>query len=1264
MELSTRFFRRLAILFRRSRFRTELDEEMAFHREQAEREFVAGGMTPEKARFAAIRQLGNSTRLKELSHRQVAFRAEAVVQDLRFALRQSSRHPGFALTAILILTLGMGVSVAIFAFVDAALLEPLPYAQPARLMSVNESSDQSGRWPLSHPDFLDWQRLNKSFTSLDVYSGSGYLLRGNSGAEPVQGERVSGGFFRTLGVRPVLGRDFNQGENRVGGPNVVILSYGAWLHRFGARSEVVGETVDLDNHAYTVIGVLPRSFSFAPSGNAEFWAPINTLSHHEQSRNFYPFLGVGRLRDGVSQAAALTEMKGIAQQLQRQYPNPGREQSADVVPLAEIIVGDVRPILLTLLGGSILLLLIACVNVASLLLVRSESRRREIAVRGALGATPARLTRQFIIEGLVLTVCGSLAGVLAAVGLMRVLARLVPKDMAASMPFLAGVGLNPHTAAFAAAIALLAAVLLAATPTLRLSFLPVREGLAEGGRGAAGLLWRRLGANLVVLELAIAVVLLAGAGLLGQSLYRLLHVPIGFDPNHLATLRVMAQDSAYKDRDKVSALYQEVQLGVSSLPGVEALGLTSLAPVECDCAVDGIRIVGRPAQAEFDDVDERHVSPTYLPTLKAALLRGRFFTDADDSSKPGVALINQTLARKYFAGQDPVGQKIADNEGGFPTQWEIVGVVDDVHEGTLDAPTAPAEYFPIKQTPDHDFTLVVRTSQDAETLLPVLVGTLHRIDPNLGVSDEATMIEKIDATQSALLHRFAAWLVGGFAAMALVLGVVGLYGVIAFSVSQRTREIGVRMALGAQRGSVYALVMRQAGWLTASGLAIGLVCSIGVSMLIRKLLFGVEAWDAITLAGVALLLGLASLAAGFSRAPRRIRESGGRASRRVTRQSDAQGEEGMNAMTRLFRRLAILFGRRRYRTELDEEMAFHREQAEREFMAAGMTPDQARYAAARRFGNSARLRERSHEVVGFRAETILLDLRFAFRQMFKNPSYAVVAILILALGMGVSVAIFGFVDAALLQPLPYSQPNRLVDVDERAKVFPRSNLSYQDWLDWKRMNTTLSSLDVYTSMGYLLRTGSGSEPVQAARVSDGFFSTLGVRAMLGRVFLPGEDQPGRAKLVILSYGAWLKRFGARQDIVGTTVSLSGDTWTIVGVLPREFAFAPRGNAEFWTPILDLSPCEKRRSCHNLDGVGRLRDGVTQQQTLADFTGIARQLEKLYPGSNRDQGASVQPLSEFFVWPQHAAGVAAFACRRRFAAAHRVHQRGQPGARAP
>jgi macrolide transport system ATP-binding/permease protein len=842
----------------------DLERELRSDLELEEQEQRESGASPEEARYAARRAFGNAALIKQQTREAWGWAPlERFVQDLRYAWRQLQKSPGFTFTALCTLALGIGASMAIFGFVDAALLQPLPYANPSRIMSVNESNIESPRWPLSYPDFLDWRRMNKSFSSLDIYSGTGYLLRNGSATEPVQGERVSGSFFMTLGVHPLLGRDFNPGETQIGGPNVVILSYGAWLHRFGARRNVLGQMVDLDKQAYTIIGVLPRSFTFPPSGNAEFWVPINVLSPHAQSRTFYPFMGIGRLREGVTPQAAQEEMTAIAKQLQRQYGLIGRNLSASVVPLAEVFVGDVRPILLTLLAGSALLLFIACVNVAGLVLARSENRKREIAVRGALGASRVRLVRQFVTEGLLLAALGSLAGVAVAVGLMKILAGLVPRDMASSMPFLEGVNLNAHTGAFAAAIMLLTTLLVAATPALRLPSQKVNDGLSDANRAVTGLLRRRLGAHLVVVELAVAVVLLAGAGLLGKSLYRLLHVSVGFDPDHLATLRVMAPGAVYQSDEQTLGLYREITRRLASLPGVESVGAASMLPVECNCAIDRIQFPGRPYHGEHNDVDERHVSAEYLPTLRARLLRGRRFTEADDASHPGVAIINQLLALKYFPGQDPIGQRIANDEGGLPSVWEIVGVVDDVREGPLDVDTWPAEYFPINQTRDHDLSLAVRTRQDAGALLPLLVSTLHQIGPELGVSDEATMSQKIDGTQAALLHRFSAWLVGGFALLALILGVVGLYGTTAYSVSRRTREIGVRMALGAQRSGVYRLVLLQAGWLTVTGMAIGLVCSVATSMLMRSLLFGVHAWDAATLGAVALLLTLASLVASL-----------------------------------------------------------------------------------------------------------------------------------------------------------------------------------------------------------------------------------------------------------------------------------------------------------------------------------------------------------------------------------------------------------------
>jgi len=851
-------------MFERKRSDEDFAAEIKAHLELEAEELKSEGVSEGEARRQARAEFGNVRVAEErFRMRGRAVGLENLWRDARFAMRQLVRNPGFAVIAIAVLALGIGASVAIFSFVDAALLEPLPYGSPNRLMAVNESSVESPLWPLSYSDFLDWQRLNKSLVSLDVVTGAGYLLGAREGAEPVSGARVSGGFFRTLGVRPMLGRDFNAGEDRLGGPNVALLSYGAWLHRFGGRSDLVGTTVSLDGTTYTIIGVLPRTFSFALTGNAEFWVPINSLSPHEQTRNFYNFFGVGRLRDGVTPQAAQAEMMTIAQQLQIQYPNPGRDLSAQVKPLAEVFVGPVKPILLTLLGAAGLLLLIAYVNAASLVLVRSESRKHEAAVRGALGATWRRLLRQFAVESLLLALLGGAAGIALAAGLMQSLGGLVPKDMAAKMPFLEGVHLNAHTIEFSAGVALGAALLLAGTVTLRLAFQKVGEGLAVGNRGTASVLWRRLGANLVVIELAIAVVLLAGAGLLGKSLFRMLHVPLGFEPGHLATLRVMAPNSLYQSETQIAELMRELLRRTTSLPGVQSAGMTSLIPAQCDCANDRIHFPSRPYHGEHNDVDERHVNATYLQTLKASLQRGRFFTEDDDSSKPNVAVINETLARKYFPGEDPVGQKIADDEGGRATEWEIVGVVKDVREGPLDATIAPTEYFPLSQTADSSFTLVVRTAQNAGTLLPTLVTMLHGLDGNLGVSDEATMNAKIEGTQAALLHRFAAFLIGGFAVIALVLGVVGLYGVIGYSVSQRTREIGVRMALGAQRGAVYGLVMRQAGGLIAVGLVLGLAGAVGAARLIREMLFGVTAWDAATLACVAAVLGASAMAASF-----------------------------------------------------------------------------------------------------------------------------------------------------------------------------------------------------------------------------------------------------------------------------------------------------------------------------------------------------------------------------------------------------------------
>jgi macrolide transport system ATP-binding/permease protein len=858
-----RLLHKVAALFQRRQLRDELDEEMAFHRDQAAKAFADRGMSPDAARRAALRQFGNTTRMHERSHEVIGFKAETILHDLHFALRQMRKNPGFALTAILILALGIGASVAIFAFVDAALIKPLPYADPNRLMSVDESSALFPRDNLSYPDYADWKRLNTVFSSMDAFTNTGYSFATPTGTEPVPGERVSAGFFKTLGIQPTLGRDFNTGEDIPGAAPVTLLSYRTWQRRFGGRPDVIGQVVNLSGVAHTIIGVLPADFQFAPRDNAEFWEPLRPERECDKRRSCHNLDGLGRLREGVTRQAGLAQMKSIAAQLEARYPDSNRGASASVIPLAEAIVGNIRPILYMLLSGAGLLLFIACINVSSLLLVRAEGRRREIAVRGALGASRSRLSRQFATEALALVACGGALGLAVAFAGMKVLTALISKSMMIGMPFLRGLGLNPRVLVFAACLALLAAVVFAFTPIVHFKFSNMQAGLTEGGRASAGTLWRRMGANLVVIELATAVVLLTGAGLLGKSLYKLLHVDIGFDPSHLAVINIGLPDSVFSKDPQIVAFQRALIGRVQSLPGVRSAAITNVLPVSCNCYTDWVRFVGKPYNGVHNEVNGRDVSAGFFSTVQTRLLRGRYFTDAEDGAQPHVVVVNESFAKKYFPGEDPVGKKLGDTELKPDSIREIIGVVADFKDAALDSPQWPTEYMPFNQETDTYFSLMVRTSQEEQTVLPVLTSTIHAINRQVAVEEGSTMTRHIDDSSTAYLHRSAAWLVGGFAMLALLLGVVGLYGVIAYSVSQRTREIGVRMALGAQRSSVYQLVLGEAGRLIGVGVVVGLAASIGAAMLMSKLLFGVQAWDAETLASVAVVLAVSALLASY-----------------------------------------------------------------------------------------------------------------------------------------------------------------------------------------------------------------------------------------------------------------------------------------------------------------------------------------------------------------------------------------------------------------
>lgn len=784
-----------------------------------------------------------------------------LLQDVGFALRQLRRSPAFTCTAVCTLALGMCASVAVFAFVDAALLTPLPYAMPSRLVGVFERVPMFPQSNLSYADYLDWKKLNHVFSSLSAYQAGGVTLGTPEGAQRAPAARISDDFFRTLGVAPILGRDFRPGEDLPAAQRAALLSYAAWQNRYGGRPDVLGRTVTLNGAPNIIVGVLPREFHFAPAGAAEFWTTLHATNPCDLRRSCHNLYGVARLKDGVSIETAEANMIAIARQLEQQYPDSNRGQGAAVVDLTETIVGNVRPVLLLLLGGAALLLLIASVNVASLLLVRSESRTREITVRRALGASAGRIVRQFVTEAVVLVVAATALGLAWAYWAAEVLISLVPANMLARMPFLDGLGFTSRVAIFAAAVAIAAAVLFALTPMFHLTLTNGRNSLVEGSRGAAGTAWRRLGSKLVVVELATAVVLLVGAGLLGKSLYQLLRVDIGMQPDHLAAVTLTAPP-AYAREEQLVGLARQILDRIAALPGVTSVGASSRAPLNAGNTM-WIKVVGRPYHGEHNEVQYREVSPGYFATLQARLLRGRHFTEQDDATRPPVVIVNRALVRQYFPDEDPIGKQLLYASSSEQPPMEVIGIIDDIKEGPLDTATAPTMYVAFAQDPTSGFTVMARTSQSEESVLPAMSAAIHEIDRGIPTFFPTTMTEAIKGSPSAYVRRSSATLVGGFAAIAWMLGVVGLYGVIAYSVSQRTREIGVRIALGAGRSSVYQLILSEAGWLIAAGIAIGLLASVAAARLIQGLLFGVSSWDVSTLATVGGVLGISALLASF-----------------------------------------------------------------------------------------------------------------------------------------------------------------------------------------------------------------------------------------------------------------------------------------------------------------------------------------------------------------------------------------------------------------
>lgn len=863
MRWSQIFRLRLRSLFSRAAIDRELDEELRYHIEREVDAGIAAGLSPEEARATALRAIEGFEQKKEECRDTRGLNIfNDSLRDARFALRELRRDLAFTVTAVLTLALGICASLAIFAFVNAALLKPLPYQRTSELAGVYERSAAFQHSNISYLDYLDWKRSNTVFRSLDVYHKTGMVLSAGGAPSAVNAAAVSAGFFDTLGVQPAIGRTFKTGEDVPGAARTVMLSDAVWRNRFGARSGIVGQVIDLDGEPHTVVGVLPRAFIFPPVGRVDFWVPLHATEACELRRSCHDLNGVARLKPGISLAVALANCQAIAARLERTYPDSNHGQGASVIPLTEAIVGQIRPLLLVLFSGAGLLLLIAVVNVVALLLVRSEKRKREIAMRRALGASTTRIFRQLITESLLLVLAGAVPGLVLSFWMSGLLLRLIPETLLAYVPFLADISLDARTLAVTVVLALAAAILFSLAPLRHLATSDLRDSLAEGGRGSARNTWSRVGSKLVVVELAIATVLLVSAGLLTKSFFRLFEVDLGLNPDRLITLRVTALKTAFKEDARLVAWQRQLRAEIRATPGVVSVGTTSVLPVTENGSTDWIRIPGRPFHGEHNEVNERDVSPDYFPVIGGTFIRGRNFTESDDENHPNVVVINQAFARRYFPGEDPIGQRIGDTKLTPKSMREIVGVVADVRDGGLDQPIWPAEYEPFAQSPDQDFNLLVRVAGDEQRALNDVTALLRR-KSGIVVEPGSAVRRMMNDSPAAYIHRSCAWLVTGFAAAALLLGIVGLYGVIAYSVGQRAREIGVRMALGAQPRMVYSLILREAGRLSVAGLAAGVLCSLLTSAMLARLLFHVDAWDPATLTAVVAVLATAAIVASF-----------------------------------------------------------------------------------------------------------------------------------------------------------------------------------------------------------------------------------------------------------------------------------------------------------------------------------------------------------------------------------------------------------------
>lgn len=849
---------RLRALFTTARMENELDDELRFHLEKETEQNIERGMSADEARYEALRKFGGVDQVKEQSRDTRGIRLFVdLVHDLRFSSRMLIKHRGFTFVAILTLGLGIGANTAIFSIVNAVLLRPFPYRAPEELVIVGEGRVGG---TVSFPNFMDWRDDRKIFAATSaVREDENFNFTGSGEPERLQGRLVSGGFLTTLGVSPHLGRDLTFEDDKPGAAPATILSYSFWNRRFGRDPNIIGKQLTLNNQSYTVVGITPAEFHFGQ--DADVTVPIGLSAERFRTRGADPGIeAVARLHPNMSQEQAAAELNVVYARMEQQYPQSNTGRRAFLVPVHESFVGDVRQPLLILLGAVGLVLLIACANVANLLLVRASTRRREMSVRVALGASRFRIVRQLLTESLLLAVIGAVLGILLAHWGTGFIGSQLPEGI----PRLAEARVDTRVLAFTFAVSVITGLLFGLAPALQASRLNLTESLKEGDRGSSGGR-QRLRSFLVVSEVALTLTLLVGAGLLIQSFRRVLEVDPGFQAQNLLTMQVSINNP---NGQQVASFFQQLQENIKKLPGVKAVAVSNGLPL--GSANNPVFFIeGRPLPAPGREVSgvRYTVSPDYFQAMGIEVLKGRAFNQQDTPNTPLVVIIDEALAEQHFQDDDPIGKRLTQARNGNPS-YEIVGVVRHVEHNSLEGQSTrrPQFYLSFNQVP-HDrlptqvrrINLLTRTEVDPSTLISAVRGEIAALNKDQAVFNVRTMDQIV--SRSVAPRRFSMLLLSVFAIVALALASIGIYGMMSYSVSQRTREIGLRMTLGAQRGNVLRMVIGQGMKLAVVGVVVGLIASVVLTRTMKNLLFGVSATDPWTFGGIALLLAVVALVA-------------------------------------------------------------------------------------------------------------------------------------------------------------------------------------------------------------------------------------------------------------------------------------------------------------------------------------------------------------------------------------------------------------------